>query len=103
MGSHNQLALIQIHKAKFQPPFLEVGAKAYGDVDRVRTMFQAENDFVGTDMLDGENVDVVLDLTNPFSEVDKVLEGRRFKSIFCLSVLEHCDNPFKMATNLTEL
>lgn len=102
MGSVNQLKLIENHYQKFEPPYLEVGSKAYDDVQRVSSLFPSE-DFVGIDMQDGLNVDFVVDLTQPFAEIDKVLEGKRFKSIFCLSVLEHCDNPFLMANNLTQL
>jgi hypothetical protein len=103
LGSINQLALIRNHYDVFLPPFLEVGSKAYDDVARVSSLFPEGKEFVGVDMQDGENVDYVIDLTKPFSEVDEAIGGKRFKSIFCLSVMEHCDNPFLMADNLSKL
>lgn len=48
-------------------------------------------------------VDVVLDLAKNFEFVDKILKGRKFNTVFCLSVLEHCSNPFMMAKNITNL
>jgi hypothetical protein len=44
-----------------------------------------------------------LDLTDDFETIDARLCGRRFSTILCLSVLEHCQQPFKMAENLTLL
>jgi len=51
----------------------------------------------------GPEVDVVLDLTEDFGQIDLRLCGQRFGTIFCLSVLEHCEQPFKMAENFTLL
>jgi hypothetical protein len=45
----------------------------------------------------------VLDFTRPFEEIDLRLGGVRFGTIFCLSVLEHCEQPFAAADNLTRL
>lgn len=66
-------------------------------------MFTGKGTYVGVDMEDGPGVDVVLDLTEDFDRIDAKLGGRRFAAIFCLSVLEHCEQPFKMAENLTRL
>ena len=65
-------------------------------------MFQGE-DYLGVDMLEGRRVDKVVDFTHPFEEVDAAVEGRRFGTIICMSVLEHCDQPFLMAENITRL
>jgi SAM-dependent methyltransferase len=54
-------------------------------------------------MEDGPGVDIVMDLTEDFARLDDSLDGRRFGTIFCLSVLEHCARPFRMADNLTRL
>jgi hypothetical protein len=54
-------------------------------------------------MSPGKNVDVVLDLTQPFEEIDEKLGGKRFGTVFCLSVLEHCAQPFRMAYHITKL
>jgi SAM-dependent methyltransferase len=45
----------------------------------------------------------VLDLTRPFEEIDAALAGRRFGTVFCLSVMEHCAQPFLMADNISRL
>jgi hypothetical protein len=54
-------------------------------------------------MSEGKGVDVVLDLTDDFAVVDEAFGGRRFNTVICFSVLEHCNHPFKMCENLTEL
>jgi SAM-dependent methyltransferase len=46
---------------------------------------------------------MVLDLTAPAEQIDRQLRGMRFGSILCLSVLEHCRQPFLMAQNLARL
>ena len=103
MGSINQLLFIQKHAAYLQGPFLEVGSKDYGNTQDLRSRFRGQGDYVGVDMEEGPGVDMVLDLTQPFEKIDRQLGGRRFKTVFCLSVLEHCDQPFLMAENLTRL
>jgi SAM-dependent methyltransferase len=102
MGSENHHLYIEQHRSLFKGPMLEIGSKDYGDTASLRSLFDGE-DFIGLDMLEGVGVDHVLDLTLPFEEVEQVLGNTRFETIFCLSVLEHCDNPFKMAENLTQL
>jgi hypothetical protein len=42
-------------------------------------------------------------MTAPFAEVDRQLGGNRFGTMFCLSVPEHCQQPFTMAENMTRL
>jgi len=54
-------------------------------------------------MESGPGVDVILDFTLPFTDIDRQLNGRRFSTIICLSVMEHCTQPFLMAENLTRL
>jgi len=58
---------------------------------------------MGIDMEDGKGVDIVLDLTEDFDFIDNKLGGKRFKTIICFSVLEHCSNPFKMCSNIERL
>ncbi len=107
MGSENQLRFIERHAQRFEGPFLETGSKDYGNTQDLRALFSnhAEGDagYVGVDMFDGPGVDVVADLAGNFDEIDAALGGRRFGTIFCLSVLEHCQNPFRMAENLVQL
>jgi hypothetical protein len=103
MGSTNQLLFVKRHAAKLTAPFLEVGSKDYGNTQDLRSVFRGRGEYVGVDLEPGPGVDAVLDLTLPFAEIDEQLGGRRFGAVFCLSVLEHCAQPFAMAENLTQL
>jgi SAM-dependent methyltransferase len=106
MGDLNQLDFARRHRDLFRLPALEVGSKDYGNTQNLRSLLGAGGgggDYVGIDLDDGDGVDVVLDLTADFAEVDSALGHRRFSTIFCLSVLEHCARPFEMAANITRL
>lgn len=102
MGFKNHELFIKKHQARFRGPFLEIGAKDYGSTVNLRAMFPGET-YVGIDMAEGKGVDLVLDLTRPFDEIDAAVAGRRFGTVFCLSVMEHCAQPFLMADNITRL
>lgn len=103
MGDRTQLKWVLSQKPQLDGPFLEVGSRNYGSTQDLRQLFAERGDYVGVDMLDGDGVDVVLDLCQDFDDIDRVVDGRRFGTIFCLSVMEHCDQPFDMAANLTKL
>ena len=103
MGDINQFIFIRERASQFSGPFLEVGSKNYGTTQDLRSLFLAKDKYLGVDMEDGPGVDVVLDLTADFKQIDTKLGNRRYGTIFCLSVLEHCENPFKMAENLTQM
>ncbi|MBN2291232.1 MAG: hypothetical protein JXM70_02340 [Pirellulales bacterium] len=107
MGSANQLRFIEQHAHRFEGPFLETGSKDYGNTQNLRALFidtaDSAVEYVGVDLFDGTGVDVVADLAGDFNEIDSKLDGRRFGTIFCLSVLEHCENPFATAENLVHL
>ena len=103
MGDINQLIFIRDRLRQFNGPFLEVGSKDYGTTQDLRSLFSAKDEYIGIDMESGPGVDIVLDITSDFQQIDNKLGDRRFGTIFCLSVLEHCDDPFKMADNLTSL
>ncbi len=102
MGDINQYHYVEQNRAKFRGHVLEVGSRDYGSTQNLRTLF-SDREYVGIDMTEGKSVDLVLDLTRPFEEVDAALAGRRFGTVFCLSVLEHCSQPFVMADNITRL
>lgn len=103
MGDVNQRIFVEKFAGSLAGPFLEVGSKNYGNTQDLRALFVGDREYVGVDMAEGPGVDVVIDLTEDFAAVDAALSGRRFGTIFCLSVLEHCDQPFRMAENLTRL
>jgi hypothetical protein len=101
MGDVNQLNFVRTNIDRFKGPYLEIGTR-YGLTQEMRALFP-DSDYVGVDMEEGAGVDIVLDLTENFTVIDSVLEGKRFNTIFCLSVLEHCKNPFLMCENITKL
>lgn len=103
MGDVNQLAFAKSIAGQMTGPFLEIGSKNYGSTQDLRTLFQPQGEYVGVDMAAGNGVDIVQDMTVDFATVDSVLNGQRFGAIFCMSVLEHCAQPFNMAENLTKL
>ncbi len=101
MGDFNQLNFVKANTDRFKGPYLEIGSR-YGMTQEMRELFP-NSEYVGIDMEEGPGVDIVVDLTEDFVIIDKVLGGRRFNTIFCLSVLEHCRNPFLMCENITKL
>lgn len=103
MGDRNQYWFVSKYKDVLEGPFLEVGSKNYGTTSDFRSVFSRKGKYVGVDTIDGNGVDVVLDLTIDFQEIVRKLGSERFKPIICLSVLEHCEQPFQMAENLTKL
>jgi len=106
VGDLNQLIYLRSHATSFQPPYLEVGSRRHApaaSVQDVRSVFREHGDYVGADLEPGPGVDRVVDFTASWTEVDAALEHRRFASVFCLSVLEHCEQPFRMAENITRL
>jgi hypothetical protein len=102
MGDLNQLLFVQRHADLVRDPILEVGSHDYGSTPDFRALFPGAH-YLGIDMIAGKNVDLVLDLTDDFAAIDARLAGRRFATVFCFSVLEHCAQPFRMAENLTRL
>lgn len=102
MGSPYHLQVVRRCRDQFEGPFLEVGSHDYGSTASLRSLFNGQK-YVGIDMIDGAGVDMVLDLTQSFEAIDEALGGERFGTVFCLSVLEHCAQPFAMAQNIAAL
>ncbi|GMQ91313.1 MAG: hypothetical protein BMS9Abin11_0621 [Gammaproteobacteria bacterium] len=102
MGDLNQYHYVKDHCSSFTGPFLEIGSRDYGTTWNMRPLFPGQQ-YIGVDMSEGKSVDLVFDLTKPFKEVDQAFNGVRFNTIFCLNVMEHCDQPFRMAENLEAL
>ncbi len=103
MGDVNQLRFVAQHFRRLSGPYLEVGSRDYGSTQDLRRLAGPGAEYLGVDLEPGPGVDLVLDLAGPFGEIDAALAGRRFGTVFCLSVLEHCAQPFAMAENLTRL
>lgn len=103
MGDLNQLLYVRSFAERLCGPVLEVGSRDYGNTQDFRALFKQGTEYVGIDMQAGKSVDMVLDLTAEFADIDAALGGRRFGTIICMSVLEHCRNPFVMAQNMQRL
>lgn len=103
MGNINDQIFIKKNILQFTGPYLEVGSKDYGNTQDIISLFPNEEKYIGTDMEDGKGVDVVLNLADNISIIDQKLNHEKFGTIFCLSVLEHCEKPFLVAENLTSL
>lgn len=102
MGDMNQLLFAKSYVHLVKGPILEVGSRDYGTTQNFRSLF-AQCEYVGTDMLPGKGVDLVLDLTADFPAIEQALGGKRFQTVICMSVMEHCADPFKMAHNIQAL
>jgi hypothetical protein len=98
MGDLNQRLYVEARAARFAPPYLEVGSRGYGrdygSGQDLRGLFAERGEWLGVDLQPGPGVDIVQDLAAPWDVVDAALAGRRFGTVFCLSVLEHCRRPF---------
>jgi SAM-dependent methyltransferase len=103
MGDVNQYRFVQKHAGRLAGPYLEIGSNSYGAPLAMRELFAKRDRYVGIDLAEGPGVDRVLDLAVSFEEVDAKLDGVRFGTVFCMSVLEHCAQPFRMAENITRL
>jgi len=79
--------------------FLEVGSRARSGISR-RTMFTPDGwEYVGFDVLAGENVDVVGDA----HEISNYFPPEHFDAVGALAVLEHILMPWKVAIELNKV
>jgi len=106
MGDIQQTELIRSLTGIMQGPILEIGSKRYGGPPiffDYRQLFPATMRYVGTDIEAGEGVDVVVDMTADISAIKERLGGTQFKSIICLSVMEHVKDIVSFARNVESL
>ena len=103
IGDINQTIYLKKYFNQLKGPFLEVGSKDYGSTQKLRSFVRNKGQYIGIDLEAEPGVDKVLNLTSDFDEVSSELADQRFGCIFCLAVLEHCEQPFKMVENLTHL
>lgn len=102
MGDVNQLNWVRDHRGLIKGPVLEVGSRHYSAESSVDYRGLCEGlEFVGVDMSAGKNVDVVLDFTSDLETIRERLGGRSFSTLICCSVLEHVEDVFQMARNLS--
>jgi len=98
MGDINQKIFLKRYVPKIAGPVLEIGSKDYGNTSMFRDFYK-NSEYVGIDMEDGKNVDEVIDLTKGIGN----LTEDYFELIICCSVLEHVNQPWVMAENITKL
>ena len=98
MGDVNQLTYLKHWLPRVDGPVLEVGSRDYGSTASFRD-FYAASEYVGLDMSEGKNVDVVADLEQGTAP----LQEGHFALAICCSVLEHVRRPWVFAENLTRL
>ena len=99
MSDINQRNFVLENRARVTGPIVEIGSRYYGGSmqNNFRPDFPGLS-YVGIDLTRGKGVDLVCDLTG-----DIQWFGSRFQTAICLSVMEHCAQPFKMAENITRL
>ncbi|MEI6203438.1 MAG: methyltransferase domain-containing protein [Enhydrobacter sp.] len=92
---------------KRQPRVLQVGSRSLVS-DRnernwrslVTKRFGERSAFIGIDLLEGSNVDNVLDICCPPKELKAKLGGEPFDLAICCHVLEHTRDPMRAARNI---
>lgn len=102
MSNQNQWNFILENAVNVRGPILEIGSKSYGGT----TYHNFRDDFpqcayVGVDIEAGDGVDIVCDLTK--ADPMRMWMEESFQTIICLSILEHCPQPFHMAENITSV
>jgi hypothetical protein len=104
MGDINQYKWVERLASKGAPPVLEIGSRHYKEntANNFRTLFPGQ-DYCGVDISEGLNVDRVVDFTKGYDEILAALDGRRFKTIICMSVMEHVTDIFTFAQNLSRI
>lgn len=104
MGDIVQYDWLRRHRHLAQEPILEIGSKHYEAHTsvRYRDAFPGA-DYTGCDMLPGVNVDLVIDFTLPFAEINALLQERRFRTVICCSVMEHVEDIYAFSRNLTDI
>lgn len=108
MASENVAEWIANNIGHAGDEILELGSKRYKDHAylNLRDLLSSAGKkakLTGCDIAEGENVDVVLDLTASFDEIYSALGGRSFDTIFCISLLEHIPDVFGASRNVERL
>jgi len=86
---------------------LDVGSRHYdgrsASVRRLVDKRTAATSYLGVDLFAGEGVDIAVDLTGDDLDEIRTRAPDGFRTIVCLSVLEHVPQVWKMCDNLSEL
>jgi SAM-dependent methyltransferase len=100
-----------IERCRIDGPVCHLGAKINKDgaddemVERWRRSFDppAKSGFVGVDLFDGYNVDIVADICAEGYAIKHPDLLGRFGLVVCRALLEHVPNPFAAAGNIIRL
>jgi len=102
MGDTNQFSWVKENRELIGGPVLEVGSRHYDPATAVDYRALCPGlVYVGVDMNEGKNVDLVLDFTSDITAIRTKLGGVNFRTVICCSVLEHVQDVFTMARNLS--
>lgn len=105
MATVNQIEYTKLIQDKIKEPILIMGSKQYhyDACNLTKTLKrQGFNEIVGVDIFDGEEVDVVADISDlkhPFF----VEKHSYFNTIFCMEVLTHVKKPWLVGKNINNL
>jgi predicted SAM-dependent methyltransferase len=105
MSSQHIVPWIEANRDLIRGPVLEIGSRHYKDftvIDLRGGLCAGIADFTGCDVQAGKNVDVVVDIASA-EDVRRAFGARRFRTLFCLSVLEHIPDAFNAARNMASL
>jgi hypothetical protein len=87
------------------PPVLHVGSRSAVLETKARSwrnLFQGK-DFIGFDLVAGDNVDAVGNIAGDVASLRAALGRETFATILCLHVLEHVAQPWAAAANMMAL
>jgi len=105
MGDLNQYLWVKKNLELIRPDVLEIGSKFYSEetfIDYRKLCNDHNINYLGADLSEGQNVDLVIDFTAHISLIKKKL-SKKYRTILCCSVLEHVKDIFKFADNVTEI
>ncbi len=105
MATRNQIKFLEGNKEIINNPILIVGSRQYEfDKEDIRRCLSGMGftDITGIDIVDGEGVDHVVDITDNNSEFIRV-SSERFNTVICMEVMTHVKNPFAAADNLVSM
>jgi len=104
MGDVNQLNWVHKNRDLIRGPVIEVGSRHYTSNSSVDYRGLCKGlEFVGVDLSQGDNVDVVIDFTADLKTIRAQLGERSFRTVICCSVLEHVEDVFTMARNMSAI
>jgi len=98
MGDINQVLYLTKLVPFVSGAILEVVSKNHNNISSFRDHY-AQNEYIGIDAEDGENVDLVVDLAHGIGS----LRSSYFALGICCSVLEHVRKPWEFAERLSSL